>query len=310
MRRDTRGKTVPIRQPKADLSEQSFAFRRSRTITGSAASSVRAAGEERGQLQSSRLHEHSLRKHRRKLILYLGLSLVAVGALLYVVTSYIGSSVQVGLTSTQPVQGTLDNTRYESLTKQYFATRPFERFSFAFNANTFDAYMRSNAPEISEAHLEKGTRFGAAALSLRLREPVVTWTIKNQQYFVDAEGFAYTVNYFQSPSVIVTDRSGISADAGVVASSKLLRFIGRVITLVNAAGVSSVETVELPQNSTREVNFKLKDHDYIIKAHLDRDPAGQAADIVSAVRYTQTKGIDPQYLDVRVSSKAFYRDKR
>jgi hypothetical protein len=41
---------------------------------------------------------------------------------------------------------------------------------------------------------------------------------------------------------------------------------------------------------------------------MDRDPAGQAADIVSAVRYVQQKQINPEYLDVRVASKAFYRE--
>lgn len=308
MRQQRRGQ-APARQPKSDISDQSFAFRRSRTITGSASTAVRAAGENRGQLQSSRLHEHSLRKHRRRLSAYLLLSLAAIGALWYVVTSYFGSSVQVGTFATQPVQGSFATGHYEQLVQEYLASRPFERFSFALNQESFGAFMIDKAPEVSEARLEKGDGFGVASLSLRLREPVVSWTIKNRQYFVDAEGMAYTVNYFQTPSVVVTDKSGISATAGVVASTKLLRFIGRVITLVNASSTSPVELVELPAGSTREVHFKLKDHAYIIKAHLDRDPAGQAADIISAITYIDTHGIAPQYVDVRVSSKAFYRDK-
>lgn len=307
MRHDNRNQ-APVRQPRGGASDQSFAFRRNRTITGSAATSVRAAGEDRGQLKSPRLHEHSLRKHRRKLSFYLLLTLVVVGSLWYVVSSYI-AGVTVGTQTAQAVQVPLHSAKYEALVSRYFSEHPFEHFRFALDERAFNQFMTGNAPEVSAATLETSGTLGEGALVLRLREPVVAWTIKNQQYFVDAHGAAYTTNYFATPAVVVTDKSGVSADAGVVASAKLLRFIGRVITLVNQSGVAPVQSVELPTNSTRQVDFKLQEHDYIIKAHLDRDPAGQAADIVNAVRYIEAKGINPAYLDVRVSSKAYYRDK-
>lgn len=312
MRRDTRGQgQAPVRKSRTEAMDGSFAFRRSRTITGSAAASVRAAGEGRGQLQSSRLHEHSLRGHRRKLLAYLSLSLLLCGLLWYVVASYVGGgTLQTATTSTQPLKTQLDTSRYQTLVNAYFSQHPFERFVFSLNEGVFSQFIASHAPEVLSAQLEKGTGFGAGALTLTLREPVVAWTIKNQQYFVDAEGVAYTVNYFNTPTVVVTDKSGISAEAGVVASAKQLRFIGRVITLVNTSGISPVEQVELPANSTREVDLRLKDHTYTIKAHVDRDPAGQAADIINAVKYVDARDINPQYLDVRVSSKAFYRDAR
>lgn len=305
MRRD---KQVPVRQPRNNEADQSYAFRRSRTITGSAATSVRAAGEDRGQLRSPRLHEHSLRKHRRKLSVYLILSVLAAGVLWYVIAAYIGNTIIVGTYSTQPVSRSLDSTAYQELTKRYLAERPFERFEFALNEQTFSQYMSAHAPEVSEASLSTGDRLGTGQLSVRLREPVASWTIKGQQYFVDTDGLAFTKNYFAVPAVVVSDKSGINADAGVVASTKLLRFIGRVVTLVNQSGTSSVEAVTLPTGSTREVDFKLRDRDYLIKAHLDRDPAGQATDIINAVRYVDSKGITPKYLDIRVSSKAYYRD--
>lgn len=309
MRRAKQEQT-PVRQPKSDISEQSFAFRRSRTITGSAASTVRAAGEERGQLQSSRLHEHTLRRHRRKLTGYLAASFIVITSLLYIVTSFMGSSVQMASASTQSLQSKPPVDQYGPLVKQYFDSHPLERFTFATNKTDFNEYMRSEAPEISEARIERGSKIGSASLIINFREPVVSWTIKNEQYFVDTEGVAFTKNYFATPTVIVVDKSGINADAGNVASSKLLRFIGRVIAYIKTAAIPPVVSVELPANSTREIHFKLKDQDYIVKAHLDRDPAGQAADIVSAVTYINEKDISPQYLDVRVSSKAYYRDKQ
>jgi len=75
--RSRRRQEQPVRQPRMDADEQSYAFRRSRTITGSTTDNVRAAGENRAQLKSPRLHEHSLRKHRRKLLAYLLLILTA-----------------------------------------------------------------------------------------------------------------------------------------------------------------------------------------------------------------------------------------
>lgn len=241
-------------------------------------------------------------------MLYLLLTTMAAGGLWYVLTSYIGSTITVGTQSAQPVQRQLDEARYQQLVNQYLADRPFERFSFVLNESALSEFMRAEAPELSAVTLDTSSSIGTGQLTVQLREPVASWTIKNQQYFVDADGLAFTTNYFAVPTVVVTDRSGINADAGVVASTKLLRFIGRIVTLVNQSGVATVEAVTLPPNSTREVDFKLGGRDYTIKAHLDRDPAGQATDIVNAVRYVDSKGMHPKYLDVRVSSKAYYRD--
>lgn len=291
MRRDPTPKSS-VRRPSSPADGQSFAFRRSQTITGSRATSVRAAGEGRGQLQSPRLHEHSLRKHRRRLTLYLLGILAVASGLWYIVSSYIGNrDIIVAHSTSQTLRIPVDTARYQKLVETYLNDRPFERFAFAHNGQEFDQFIKAQAPEVTRATLERTDTFGEAILTLQLREPVVAWTIKQQQYFVDAEGSAFLINYFALPTVIVSDQSGISAEAGVVASEKLLRFIGRVITLVNQSNVTTVERVELPANSTREIDFKLQGRDYIIKAHLDRDPAGQAADIVQAIRYIDSHGI-------------------
>lgn len=298
----------PTRQPRFQDGSEAV-FRRSRTLTGSANDTVRAATENRGQLQSPRLHEHSLRKHRRKLTAYLFASLLVCASLWYVVSSYIGGGITVGTSMAQPLATELDKARYQSLVDRYLANNPLEYFLFALDADSFSNFIQSQAPEVASATLTRGESIGQAQLIVTLREPVVAWTIKNQQYFVDATGHAYTKNFFAIPSVIVSDKSGVSADAGVVASTKLLRFIGRVTVLVNQSGSMSVERIEIPPGSTRQVDFKLTDRPYMIKAHLDRDPAGQAADIVNAVNHIEANAINPAYVDVRVSSKAFYTDK-
>lgn len=307
MRRDKKQPQAPVRQSSQGGDQDSYAFRRSRTITGSTASTVRAASENRAQLQSPRLHEHSLRSHRRKLSFYLLLTLCLSGVLWFLLSSYIGGSVEVRSSSTQAKTAALDEQSYRTLARAYLAERPLEHFSFSFNHDSFAQYMTQNAPEISDVRVGSTESMGGASMTVTLREPVVGWTIKGEQYFVDAEGVAFTKNYFAAPTVVVADKSGISADAGVIASSRQLRFIGRVITLVNASGLGAVQRVELPAHSTRQVDFWLEGRGYPLKTHLDRDPAGQAADMISALRYADSKGIVPQYLDVRVSSKAFYR---
>lgn len=300
---------VLARQPSRP-DDASYAFRRSRTITGSATDTVRAATEERGHLRSPRLHEHSLRKHRRKLFAYLSLIVIFCFGLLYVILSYIGGSVTMSTHSNQATIVAISEQHYQPLVEQYFKEHPFEQFTFSINENTFRDFMRAHAPEVDSAMLAKADGFGAAELVLQLREPVVSWTIQGRQYFVDASGSAFERNYFAVPAVAVVDNSGVNTDLGIVTSTKLLHYIARVMTLVGTARPDSpIVSVDLPAGSTREVQFKLKDRDYVVKGNLDRDPAGQAMDITNAVNYIEAKGIDPAYLDVRVSSKAFYRDR-
>ncbi len=300
--------TTPVRQPRLQDGTEAV-FRRSRTLTGSANDSVMAATENRGQLQSSRLHEHGLRNHRRKLSLYLLLILVLCGSLWYIIANYIGGSVFVGTSTTQPLSRQIDANRYQAIVDTYLSNHPMEYFLFAFDEASFNQYVQNKAPEVAAASIVRGKGISEAELILTLREPVVAWTIKNKQYFVDAAGQAYTNNYFSTPTVVVADKSGVSADAGVVASTKLLRFIGRVTVLVNESEDLRVERIELPPGSTRQVDFKLVGRSYTLKTHMDRDPAGQAADIINAVKHIDKNAIDPAYVDVRVSSKAFYTDK-
>jgi len=302
-------KDSPTRNPQSARDANiEYSFRRSRTITGSASSDVRSASEGRAQLKSPRLHEHTLRRHRRKLLGYLGLVVVASGLLWYAVSQFIGSTDSVRPVAAQ-IQVVPDKATYTQLVQRYLGEHPFERFLFALNDDQLSAYVRAHAPEVQSVTLEAGDKLWSGELSVKFRQPVAAWTIQNKRYFVDDTGQAFTRNYFAEPSVTVADKSGIGADTATLASAKLLFFIGRLITLINQAQVAEVERVELPAHSTREIDLKLKGHEYLIKLDLSRDPAGQAADVVAAVRYVVAHGIQPQYLDVRVSSKAYYRDR-
>jgi hypothetical protein len=303
-----RRRNEPVRKPRSASNDESLTFRRSRTITGSTVSHITAASEARSTLQSPRLHEQSLRQHRKRLIGALLTALVLLAVCAYVVSCYVFGPVTVGYMSTQATTKPLDQQRYQTQLMTYFDKRPLERFSFFLDESALQNYFISISPELSDVRLERDQGLLAWRLDVKLRQPVVTWTLNDRQYFVDTNGVSFTVNYFGSPEVTVTDRSGIGSSAGVIASNRLLRFIGRVIALVDESDIPPVRSVELPSGSTRQVEFKLDGVAYPLRANLDRDPAGQAADIINAVHYVSEKSLSPAYVDVRVSGRAYYRD--
>lgn len=298
---------VEIRNPSITSQNDAYAFRRSRTITGSSASTVKSATEDRGQLRSSRLQEHDLRRHRHKLSFYLLLCLVVVGLIGLVLEQYSGSDVKISASSAEASTKDIDAERYRQLAADYYNAHPFEHFRFALNIDAFADELRAKAPEIANAEVVRGDEVLRGEVKLTFRKPVVSWDIKGQKYYVDAGGEAFQVNYYSEPAVTVVDESGINPNNGAIASGRFLRFMGRLITLIDESGIATVTGVVIPRDVTREIDLKLSGVGYVFKTNLDRDPAGQAADVVNAYKHFTSRGITPQYVDVRVSSKAFYR---
>jgi len=299
-----RKKEIPIRQPRITSQNESYSFRRSRTLTGSSADAVRVVGENRAQIKSPRIHAHELRQHRRKLFMYLVAVLVVI-AMVGTLVSQFTSSVDKVVTT--PANTAINNQHYKQLLNDYFADHPFERFRFALQIGQLDEYMAAKAPEIETIKLDSSAQFGQSDLIVSFRQPVVVWEIARQKYYVDAEGHTFGKNYYNEPVVTVKDQSGIDPEAGAIASSRFLHFLGRVVFLMNQSGVASVSGVVIPPNTTREVDLSLTGKTYIIKTLLDRDPAEQVSDVLNAVRYVDSKAINPQYIDVRVGGKASYR---
>lgn len=298
---------VEIRNPSITAQNDAYAFRRSRTITGSSASTVRAATEDRGQLRSTRLEVHDLRRHRRKLSFYLLLCLFLVCLLGITVEQYSGNDVIISASSAEASTKAIDAQRYRQLATDYYNAHPLEHFRFALNMNAFAEELRAKAPEIANAEVVRSDEVLRGEVKLTFRKPVVSWDIKGQSYYVDAEGEAFQINYYSEPAVTVVDESGIDPGTGAIASGRFLRFMGRLVTLVNESGIATVSGVVIPRGVTREIDLKLAGVGYPFKTNLDRDPAGQATDVVNAYKHFTARGITPQYVDVRVSSKAFYR---
>ena len=297
----------PIRQARMTIDEQGYAFRRSRTLTGSASSQVSAVGESRAQIKSPRIKAHELRHRRRWLTLGLASVVAVAGLCVWLLDQYVYTLDVV--TSSTPLAKTTDINRLRGAANVYFDSRPFERFRFALNQERFETAMRSVLPEVASVSLGGGKGLIATDAHITFRQPIAMWQSDAQRVYVDKDGSTFTVNYFNEPSVTIEDQSGVAVDGKtqLVASSRLLTFAGRLVSGIDASGAGTVQKVVIPLGALRQLDISLAGTPYRIKTHMDREPVGQVADVVAAVKYFTEKNITPEYIDVRVEGKAYYR---
>jgi hypothetical protein len=150
---------------------------------------------------------------------------------------------------------------------------------------------------------------GVTNFAVTMRTPVAGWQINNKQYYVDSNGYPFESNYFPDPSVQIVDNSGITYKLGTttaIASNRFLSFVGRIVSLTKASGYTVTQAI-LPPETTRELEVRLKETSYYVKLSIDRPAGEQVEDMVTAIKYFTAHGQSPQYIDVRVSGKAFYK---
>ncbi len=289
-----------VRQPHISDNNDAYIFRRSRTMTGSLSNTVRAVSEDRADLKSQRLKHHDLRRHRRRLLGWL-MAVLAVSAALYgLITQYIPSVI----VSVAPA---VVQDRYAASIQDYLHSHPTERFFFSIDTSRLTLVLQAKYPEVKTVAVQPTSFLQAADAQVVVRQPIASWTVGSKKYYIDEHGVAFSQNYLKEPALTVTDNTGIDpSDAGAVASERMLRFIGRLVALVQQAGYT-VEKVELPAQTSRQIALTLQGRGYPIRTNLDRDVASQAADVVAAVKYFDSKQITPGYVDVRVGSKAYYK---
>lgn len=277
-------------------------FRRNRTLVGSLSPQVASASELTGDLQSPRAHTHHLMAHRRFLGTILLLVVGAICFLLWLLYEFT-AGIQVAPTSSIVV----DSARYEHAINDYFAAHPFERLRVLLNEGELTKYMAEVTPEVKQVHSGGAAGFATSEFDITFRQPVVGWLIGAKQYYVDDSGVSFQVNYFAQPTVRIVDQSGVPQVAGTqVASSRFLRFVGQAITLAKSDGLTITQAI-IPANTTHEIELQVSGHDYPIKLSLDRPVGEQIEDMQHALRYFDSKGEKPQYVDIRVSGEAFYK---
>jgi hypothetical protein len=300
-RRQESAQPASERATEAELQEK-YTFRRNRTITGSSSSRVSSTSESNAQFKSPRVQVHELTRQRRHIGAILTLVLGAA-LLLYALVSQFTAGVIV---KDKDLSIQLDST-YQDIIQSYLSSQPIERLRFLANADHLSDYVQSKAPEVASIEAGDGVGFGKSSFTVTMREPIAGWSINGRQQYVDATGTSFARNYFAAPSVQIVDKSGVQVQAGqAVASSRFLGFVGRAVGLAKAQGYKVTQVI-IPEGTTRQVELRLDGVGYPIKLSIDRAAGAQIEDMAKALNWLKTHGQSPQYLDVRVSGKAFYR---
>jgi hypothetical protein len=293
--------SVPERATESSLGER-YAFRRNRTLTGSASSRVTSTNESNAQLKSARVQAHELVRQRR----HIGgiLALVLLGAL--TLASLVFQFTAQVVVRTSDLSRPLD-VAYSKAIDDYFARQPIERLRFLLHEDALNEYVQTITPEVASVHVDGFGGIGKSIFTIEMRQPIAGWNMQGVQRYVDANGVSFDYNHFTAPKVQVVDNSGIQVEAGqAVASNQFLSFVGRVVGIANASGYI-VNQVIIPQGTTRQVELRIEGVAFPVKLLIDRSAGEQIEDMAKSLVWLQSRNMTPEYLDVRVSGRAFYR---
>lgn len=291
------------RLARQDYDEGAQAFKRGRTLTGSASSHVRTPSESRADLKSSRVQLHELTRKRRRM----ASALAGVLALMFVVygatTQYTANPV---IQASPDASISLDDS-YKNTIDKYLDSHINERLRLFTNMSRLTSHVQSAHPEVKSVEQGKAVGYGESLYRVVFREPIASWNVDGQRLYVDDEGVPFDKNHFAPPELRITDDSGLSTLSGqTVMSNRFMSFIGQVISLSREQGYT-VTGIVIPEDMTRQVDVSLKGVKYPFKFSSDR-PAGEGVeDMIRALEWMRSKRLSPEYVDVRVSGRAFYR---
>lgn len=279
-------------------------FRRNRTLTGTTSNHLDSTNV-KSDLESPRTHVHHLTTKRQRVFSVLIIVLASV-VLLWLLVSNFTATVAVSASSSVAMSKSINSSRYEKIIQKYLDINPMGRLRFSLDQSALTAYVSSELPEVADVKWQNMAGIGKTNFVVTMRVPVAGWRINDKQYYVDSKGVSFEYNYFSVPDVQIIDDSGISPQTGTaIASNRFLSFVGRVVALTKASGYTVTQAV-LPAGTTRELEVRLKEGNFLAKLSIDRPAGEQVEDMVGAVRYFTSRGQTPKYIDVRVSGKAFY----
>jgi cell division septal protein FtsQ len=271
-------------------------FRRNQTLSG--------VKHPESEPVSERTRMHHLARRRRHIGAVLSLVfgiIIILGVLLF---QFTGTVVVAG--SSEALTHSIQPTSYEKAINGYLAIHPVERLRFALNETALSAYVSTVLPEVSHVKLTSTDSIVKSNFTLTLRKPVAGWQINGHQYNVDASGVVFQNNYYETPTVQIIDQSGVSPAQGtIVASARLLSFVGRVVSLAGQGSYTVTQAI-LPSGTTRELDIQLKDTIPRVKLSIDRGAGEQVEDMTRSLAYLRSQAKTVQYIDVRISGRAVY----
>ncbi len=282
-------------------------FRRNRTLTGSLVSTVSSPSEQSAQLQSPRVQAHALRRTRRKLRMMLFGVVVFVGLLGWILAQLIVTPKVAIISAPDNTTSQTAARDYQASIQRYLINHPLERLAVSLNVVNLKAHLQSEYPEVLSVSPPEKQSLWTADFSINLRPPVVLWRSGGNTAYVDSEGVVFSRNVLGKSVVAVEDKTGIATSAGAsVISGRFLQFIGKTTGYFAERGYM-VSKVILPADTTRQLLISLDGVAYPVKMTVDRPSAGQVEDAARSILYLQKQAIQAEYIDVRVSRRAYYK---
>jgi len=254
---------------------------------------------------SSRTRAHNLTATRRR-VGSIFLLIIGICIALALLIGQFTAQVTVGVASSQ-ITRALDQKEYQKTIDSYLDHHPVERLRFFLSPQQLTTFVTSVNPEIKSVEQATNWGIGETQFVVHLRQPIAGWQINGQQYYVDADGVAFEQNYFDTPTVQIVDESGVSLQTGkTVTSTRFLSLVGKIVSLAGERGYT-VTQAALPSGTTREIDVTIAQNPAKIKLSIDRGAGEQIEDMDRSLKYLASRGMTVQYVDLRVSGRAYYQ---
>jgi hypothetical protein len=258
---------------------------------------------------SARARTHELNKLRRRI----GAAFVLVACLAVLVLAtlwqFTAGVVVAARIDGKAVDFGARQVVYEEAINKYYSENPFERLRFLQRTDGLMEYLRSAAPEINElVSLEPTGLPSTLILNVKLRRPVAKWSQDGKDFYVDGNGRSFEANYHENPALSIVDENELGAGYKntAIASNRFLQTVGRLVTELSQRQLT-VEKLTIPRSMVREIDVLVKGSTTHFKLSVDRSPAEQAEDVARVIKFFNERGEMPQYVDLRVEQKAFYK---
>lgn len=197
---------------------------------------------------------------------------------------------------------------YEKSIQHYLTQNPLERLRFNLNEKKLTAFVHAAHPEVESVTSLGYESVVTTEFEVLQRKPVVSWQVDDAMYYVDSHGVSFAKNAFQEPAVKIIDNSGVNYTSGTaIASERFLRFVGQAVAQAEVANIVVTE-VSIPAGTSRQVALNIKDRSYQVIMSIDRSVGEQVEDMSRAIQYFESNQRQPQYLDLRVKGKVFFRE--
>ena len=263
----------------------------------------------RGKKISRHQKEHSERSENQKLVIRrrkLGAFFVVLAIFISLISIFLFQFIsKVSVVSNESKSQNL--SKYEKSVEEYLNINPSERILSNLNKNALLESLQKDYPEVLSISDIKFNGLTSYKIYLDFRKPVASWLVDGKEFFVDSEGVSFNINNFEKPSLNIIDDSGAIVSNGKnVASSSFFSFIGKLVSAANKQGLE-ISKIRIPPLSLRQVEVSVKGVSYFARMSTADSAEGQIINFKKAIEYFGTHKISPNYIDLRIEGKGYYK---